>query len=165
MANSSKSTQLQIRISGAEKAALRRLARQSGLDMSTYVLQRVFPPAAGQFQEAARELARSEDPSYALAELHSLLANLGTPELKTAVGAAPGAALDDFSGNYLAALVESACGQRNIPIPAWTRGIQPLRQPYFASNLFSLRKYLLTSAPAAFRRRNLFVDSDVGSRV
>jgi hypothetical protein len=165
MAHSTKSTHLQIRVSGAEKAELRRRARQSGLDMSTYVLQRVFPPAEARFQEAARELAKSEDPSYPLAEIHSLLANLGTSELKSAIGAAPAAALDEFSGNYLAALVESACGQRNIPVPGWTKSIAPLRQPYFATDTISLRQYLLTHAPAAFRRRNLFVDSDVGSRV
>ena len=38
-----KSAQLQIRVSPAEKAAIERAAHRAGLDMSAYVLARVLP--------------------------------------------------------------------------------------------------------------------------
>jgi len=73
----------------------------------------------------------------ALAKLNSWLASLGSGELPDAV-ATP---------------------------PAWTRAIAPLTDPMFGSALSSLRLYLLTHSPAPFRRRNIFIDSSVGSRV
>jgi hypothetical protein len=62
-------------------------------------------------------------------------------------------------------MVEVACAQRGIASPAWTRTIAPLTEPVFGSALMSLRLYLLTHSPAPFRRRNIFIDSTVGSRV
>ena len=48
--------------------------------------------------------------------------------------------------------------------PRWVDEIPPLRIPWFASELASLRLHLLTSSPPAFRKRNLFVDSTLGGR-
>jgi len=44
----------------------------------------------------------------------------------------------------------------------WRRS---LAEPWFATTLQSLRLHLLRVAPAAFRRRNLFVDAGAGGRV
>lgn len=160
-----KLSQLQIRVSPDQKAAIRRAAGRAGLDMSTYVLSKALSTPAARFRDAVAALSAAEDPSFALAEISSLLASLSTPELREAIDATPDAALGSFAGNYVAALVESACAQRKLPVPRWTRTIAPLAEPYFASTLRSLRLHLLLHAPAAFRRRNLFVDTDVGSRV
>ncbi len=62
-------------------------------------------------------------------------------------------------------MVEYACAQRDVAPPAWTRAVAPLTEPVFGSALMSLRLYLLTHSPAPFRRRNIFIDASVGSRV
>lgn len=160
-----KLSQLQIRVSVAEKAAIRSAAKRAGLDMSNYVLSRVLSIPARQFQEAIRALSGPTAPSFALADINSLLSKLATPELRAAVAAAPESALPPFLANYVAAMVETACSNHNIPIPAWTRSVAPLDEPVFGSDLASLRLHLLTHSPAPFRSRNIFIDSSLGDRV
>jgi hypothetical protein len=78
------------------------------------------------------------------------------------------AELDDLSPylqNYLAAMVELASQQKGVAPPAWTRNVEPLEEPHFATELPGLRLHLLRSAPVAFKRRNLFVDASIGDRV
>ena len=164
MRATAKSVQLQIRVSPAEKAAIRRAARRAGMDMSGYVLARVLPAPVGRFQDLAAACADSQGASFALAELNSWLASLGGGELQEAV-ASPPPALTPYLANYVAAMVEVACAQRGIPPPAWTGAIAPLAEPVFGSALASLRLHLLTHSPPPFRRRNIFIDSSVGSRV
>jgi len=164
MRATAKSVQLQIRVSPAEKAAIRRAARRAGMDMSGYVLARVLPAPAGRFQDLAAACADSQGARFALAELNSWLASLGGGELQEAV-ASPPPALTPYLANYVAAMVEVACAQRGIPPPAWTGAIAPLAEPVFGSALASLRLHLLTHSPPPFRRRNIFIDSSVGSRV
>ena len=108
--------------------------------------------------------APGPEPRFALAELNALLAGFSAGELRTAVAEFP-AALSDFLRNYVAAMVEHACARRAVPVPAWTRAVEPLSEPVFGSELQSLRLYLLTQSPPAFRRRNIFIDSSVGGRV
>jgi uncharacterized protein (DUF1778 family) len=165
MKSSGKISQLQIRVSEREKVAVRRAAKRAGMDMSTYVLSRVLTLAEERFRGFLRSLDDPAGPSYALAELNSFLANITTTELRDAVASAPEIALAPFPANYVAAMVESACAKRGLPVPAWLRTIPPLADPAFGSQLESLRLHLLTHSPAAFRRRNIFVDTDVGSRV
>ena len=160
-----KLSQLQVRVSEAEKSAIRRAAQQAGMDMSAYVLSRVLPAPAAAFQEAIAALSEAAEPSFALAELNSLLASLTASELRQAVAAGPQAALSPFLANYVAAMCETACNMRRVPVPAWTRGTEPLPEPVFGSALPSLRLYLLTRSPAPFRRRNIFIDSSVGEQV
>src|SRR5206468_4452340 len=155
---------LQIRVSPAEKAAIRRAARRVGLDMSAYVLARVLPAPARRFQDLTGACADSHGARFALAELSSWLAGLGRGELEQAV-ASPPPALTPYLANYVAAMVEYACAQRGVTPPAWTDAIAPLTEPAFGSALLSLRLYLLTHSPTPFRRRNIFIDSSVGSRV
>jgi hypothetical protein len=164
MANAAKVEQLQIRVSRAEKAAISRAARKAGMDMSSYVLSRVMSVPAMRFQEHVSAAAASE-PSYGLAELNTLLTELPAADLKNAVAAAPAMALTPHISKCVAAMVELACSRRDIPIPAWTRAIPSLEDPWFGSSALALRQYLLTHSPAPFRRRNLFIDSSLGSRV
>lgn len=160
-----KTAQLQIRVTPAEKAAIERAARQAGLGMSAYVLGRLLPGRAAQWRGLLQDLARSEDKRLPLAALSRWLANLGAGEFADALAAAPPAGLSDQLANTVAAMVEHVCAAAGEKPPAWTREIPPLAQPSFGSGLASLRLHLLTNSPAAFRRRNLFVDTAVGGQV
>jgi uncharacterized protein (DUF1778 family) len=164
MRTTAKSDQLQIRVSPAEKAAIQRAARRAGLDMSAYVLARVLPAAAGRFQDLTEACRAPEDARFALAELNSWLASLSAGELQEAL-LSPPAELTPQLANYVAAMVEYACGRQRIAPPAWTRAIAPLTEPVFGSTLMSLRLHLLTHSPPPFRRRNIFIDASIGSRL
>jgi hypothetical protein len=163
--NQSKLSQLQIRVSEAQKSAIRSAAERAGMDMTNYVLSRVLSVPAREFQEAVRTLTRPAPPSYALADINSLLSKLTGPELRDAVAAAPEVELPPFLANYVAAMVEAACAKHGVPVPAWTRRVPPLDEPAFGSDLRSLRLHLLTHSPAPFRNRNIFIDSSLGDRV
>ena len=62
-------------------------------------------------------------------------------------------------------MVELASQQKGVTPPAWTSEVEPLPEPWFATDLPGLRLHLLRSAPVAFKRRNLFVDASIGDRV
>ena len=160
-----KTTQMQIRVSATEKAAIQRAASRAGMDMSAYVLARVLSLPAAQFRDGIRDCAESASPRFALAELNSLLSDLSAGELRDAIAASPPPGLSPFLENYIAAMVEYACATRAIAVPAWTRAIAPLSEPVFGSELQSLRLYLLTHSPPPFRVRNIFIDSTLGDRV
>jgi Protein of unknown function (DUF1778) len=165
MKGSSKLSQLQVRVSQEEKAAIRRAARLAGMDMSAYVLGRVLPPPAAAFRRAVAALNGPDEPAFALAEINSLISGLAAQELRQAVMEAPEVLLPPFLANYVAAMVETACSMRGLPIPAWTGKVAPLTEPAFGSTLPSLRLYLLTRSPPPFRQRNIFIDSSVGQQV
>jgi hypothetical protein len=125
----SKSSQLQIRVSAKEKAAIRRAARRSGQDMSQYVLSRVLPQLSEAFQSLVRRARLANPPGFALAELHTFLEGLTPAELSEGVAAAPDVALPPFLANYVAAMVETACLRKSERVPEWTRRIAPLSPP------------------------------------
>ena len=164
---STKSQQLQVRVTPDEKAALKRLARSAGLDVSSYVLARALPTARARFDEIIRAIRDGEDHRFALAELNDLLSGLTRAQLPDAVAVAPPEMRDlsPLLQNYVAAMVEQACHQCQVPPPAWGRDVPPLEVPYFPTPLRSLRLHLLRGAPVPFKRRNIFVDSGVGARV
>lgn len=156
--------QLQIRVTPAEKAALARAARRAGLDMSAYVLGKALPDQARQWDSRLKELARRGRDRIALAGLGAWLAGLSASELALAV-ATPPPQLPDFHANYVAAMVEQLCAAAGIEPPPWTRDIAPLANPVFGTELVSLRLHLLTRSPPPFRRRNLFIDTAAGGHV
>jgi uncharacterized protein (DUF1778 family) len=160
-----KSAQLQIRVTAAQKARLRQLARRAGEDISAYVLSRALPAAQERFQRAVTALRDETDQRFAFAEVGDALADLGAAELERTVGAADTTGLSAFAENYLAATVEHLCASRGVPAPAWASAIQPLDAPWFAASLRSLRPHLMRSSPVAFKRRNLFIDAGPDARV
>lgn len=160
-----KSQFLQIRVTPREKALLKRAAAAAGQDLSTYVLARAIPDARVRFAELIDALGRAEDHRYALAELNDLLTALGAAELRDAVADADLGGLSPFLRNYVAAMVEQAAHARNVAAPAWTRRVPPLDTPWFATPLEGLRLHLLRASPVPFKRRNLFIDASLGSRV
>jgi uncharacterized protein (DUF1778 family) len=160
-----RSEQLQIRLTPAEKATLRRLARRAGLDLSTYVLMRVLPPAQARVSRVLRALRDEADRRFPLAELHDILAGLPPGGFLEAVSDVELDGLSPFLQNYVAAMVEQAAHAKGERPPDWVRSVRPLDEPYFAVPFRRLRPYLLRAAPVAFKRRQLFVDAGVGARV
>ncbi|MFH1764927.1 MAG: DUF1778 domain-containing protein [Gemmatimonadota bacterium] len=164
---STKSQQLQIRVTPEQKAALKRLAESAGQDLSSYVLSRTLPDAGARFAEIIEALLRGENHSFVLAGLNDLLSTLASGQLLDAIAIPPPefGELPPLLANYVTAMVEQACYQRSERPPAWARGVPPLGEPYFATPLRGLRQHLLGSAPVPFKRRNIFIDSGVGDRV
>jgi uncharacterized protein (DUF1778 family) len=157
---------LQIRVTPAEKAALRRLARQAGQGVSAFVLSRALPAPKLRFQALVRELAHAAARrSFVLAELNDLLSVLPAPAFEEAVAHADVEALSPADANYLAAMVEHAAHLKGAAPPPWARDIDAPDEPWFATDLRSLRPWLVSHSPAAFKRRNLFIDATVGDRV
>jgi hypothetical protein len=102
---------------------------------------------------------------FALADVNRLLSACSAEGLKEAVRVEPSVRLAPFAANYVAALIEQACCRHELAVPNWVSSVAPLDVPVFASELESLRLHLLTASPAAFRRRNLFVDASLGAQV
>ena len=135
------------------------------MDVSAYVLAQVLSVPAAEFRDCLAACVDSASPSFALAELNSLLSTLTAGELRDAVAVPPPTGLTPFLANYIAAMVEYACTKRAVALPSWTRVIAPLAEPVFGSALQSLRLHLLTHSPPPFRARNIFIDATVGARV
>lgn len=160
-----KSKQLQIRVTTAQKAALKRLARRAGMDVSNYVLSTVLPTAKGRFREVVRALHDEENRRFALAELNDLLTTAVPARFHEAVDGIDFEGLSPVMQNYVAAMVERASHMKGVAPPAWVRRVEPLEKPYFAAPFPRLRPYLLRVSPVAFKRRNIFIDSGLGDRV
>ncbi|MBI3047075.1 MAG: DUF1778 domain-containing protein [Acidobacteria bacterium] len=160
-----RSAQLQIRITPARKAALKRRARAAGVDVSTYVLSRALPNARERFHEIVAALRQGADHRFALAELNDFLTGVPRAEFHDAVSDADLRGLSPLLQNYVAAMVEQAASRKGAAPPAWAREVEPIDEPYFAVPFPRLRPHLLRAAPVAFKRRNLFVDSSLGDRV
>lgn len=162
---STKSEQLQIRVTPEQKAALKRLAGRAGQDVSAYLLARALPQSRQRFDELLQALHDDGERRFALAELNDLLAGVGPGEFQDATADAELRDLSPYLKNYVAAMVEQAAHQKDVAPPVWVHDVKPLEEPHFAAPLASLRLHLLRSAPVPFRRRNIFVDSTIGDRV
>jgi hypothetical protein len=160
-----KSQQLQIRVTPQQKAALKRLARAAGCDVSAYVLSRLVPAGRDRFTDLLRALDGATDPRFALAELNDLLVATPAGLFSEAVASADLGDLSPYLRNYLAAMVEQAAEAKQVAPPSWVRDVTPLEEPAFVTSLKSLRLHLLRSAPVPFKRRNIFVDASIGARV
>lgn len=160
-----RSQQLQIRVTAAEKAAIKRRARNAGLDVSAYVLARALPDMDSRVAGIIASLRDDRDRSFALAEFHDLLAELAPMELGPALERIDVRGLTPYVQNYVAAMVEQAANAAGVAPPAWTREIARLDAPHYATSLRSARLYLLRAAPVAFRRRNIFAEAPLGARV
>ena len=160
-----KSLQLQVRLSPRDKRCIEARARQAGLPVSAWVLGRLLPTAATEFERLCERLALEAMPAFVYAALNDFLSPLSRDEFATAVADAPAPKIDPERLNYLAAMIEQAAMMLNVAPPDWTRDVPPLERPVFASNLESLRLHLLINALPSFRRRNLFVDTSIGGRV
>jgi hypothetical protein len=160
-----KSEQLQIRVTAEQKRALKRLAREAGVDVSSWVLGHVLPSEPDRFQVLTERLGSPTNRRHALAELADWLRALPRGGFGRAVARAPAAALDADTRTYLAGAIELAAAKRGFHPPAWTRDVPAGEAPQFGSGLRALRLHLLTRSPVPLRARNVFVDSSLDDRV
>jgi hypothetical protein len=165
MNRTSKSSQLQIRVSPHQKAAIARYARKADMGISEWVLSKALPCQQRVFGDLLGQLKNAPDPKYVLAEIHDLLNAAVGDEFDRMVVNPPPVGLSHYLANYIAAMVEYAAVQKGRRAPSWTADIASLEHPVFGSDLNSLRLYLLTHSPPPFRRRNIFIDSTIGQRV
>jgi hypothetical protein len=138
------------------------------MDVSAWVLSRVLPSETERFQQFVAAVAASTDDGTRrlhLAELADFLRALPVGAFHRAVAEPPRAHLDPALRNHLAGMIELAASRRGQPPPVWTREVPASPEPAFSSSLTSLRLYLLTRAPVALRRRNLFMDASIDDRV
>ncbi len=165
MKKAAKTEQLQIRLSQEEKQAIKRLAADAGGGISAWVLNTLLPKSSLEFQEIISKLAKNDCPSNALAALNDFLTSLTHAEFQNAVKDNPCHKLSTLLANQVAAMVEQRAHQLGFIAPDWLAKIELLKDPYFASELKSLRPYLLSVSPPPFRKRNIFIDAAVGDRV
>ena len=163
MRKEEKNNFIQIRVSDREKKAILKSADRMGLDISSFILSKCLSPFEKEFLEITQKLHNIKKASFVLAELHDFLQSLGSPSLKEAVKTNPD--IEGYYGQYVAAMVETACDQKNILPPQWVNESKGLEAPVFGTDLKSLRFYLLTHSPIPFRKRNIFIDSTLGSRI
>jgi transcriptional regulator with XRE-family HTH domain len=60
---------------------------------------------------------------------------------------------------FVAALVEHHLGRDGLPVPTWVDDSPPLVDPWFVVDLPAFRDDALTSSPAAFKQRNIYVNA------
>jgi hypothetical protein len=64
-----------------------------------------------------------------------------------------------------ASTVETLCADQNIDIPGWCYGVRGLDDPWFVSEMQSLKAMALVESPVRFRKRNIFVLGNFLDRV
>lgn len=163
---SPKSTWLQIRVTPDEKARIRAGADAAGMDLSTFVLSKVLPPNVSEFESYIAWMLDAPDSHVPLAEFVDYLQML--PAVRGAELAAKPARLDELpplKQNLVCAWIEHRAQLWVVRPPAWVSSVPSLVEPYFAGGLINLRPYLLVVSPLVYRRRNLFVERGLGSRL
>lgn len=166
MSSAPKSEQLQIRVTPDQKAALKALAERAGTDLSTYVLTRALPRLQAEFLALVDLVRDPERRRWAFAELNDLLTDLGREEFHSVWTLPIGFdLLEPVWQNHIAAMVEEAAGHLGVAPPDWTLRVEPLESPWFPEGFTRLRAWLLMASPVPFRRRNIFVESALGTRV
>jgi hypothetical protein len=101
-------------------------------------------------------------PAFVLAELNDLLTAAAGDQIESLEDPR---ITDPYLANYVAAMVELAAHIRGVTPPVWTSGVVGLSEPVFSVPWMSLRAHLLLNSPIPFRRRNIFIDSSIGTRV
>jgi hypothetical protein len=152
-----KSSQLQIRVSPAQKASIRRLAEAAGKTISVYVLEEVLPSTHVEFNRLAVAIAGATSLAKALSDLEGHLSALSPEEFLGAVSTPELEALSPLLQNYVAATVEQEAGRKRLDPPQWTKAIPPLPRPHFGWDMRGLRPHLMRVTPLTFKRRNVFL--------
>jgi hypothetical protein len=81
------------------------------------------------------------------------------------VRSTPTNGLDPRLSALLTSTVEFLCMERDLSIPEWCAGIEPLKKPWFVSGIENLKASALLESPVHFRKRNIFVMSSFLDRV
>ena len=154
-----KTSQLQIRVTEEQKAALKRLAAAAEMTVSSYVLAQALPARHQQLDRALEALtAPGADLHAGFEGLASLIGDTGDEEFADALGSPSVEHLTRLLQNQLAALVEQAANARGLEPPGWVQKVPALPRPHFAWPLSSLRPHQIRVTPVAFKRRGVFFD-------
>ncbi len=164
MQRQTRTTQLQIRLTAAEKRSISEGARTAGMSVSAWVLAKLLPDLRCNIERLIKAVARPQEESYALAELNDLLTSMSRHQIERTFEDPMRLPESPLLKNQIAAMIELAAHRAQTEIPPWVRDIPPLSEPHFGTGLLGLRLHLLTSAPPPFRRRNIFVDASLGDR-
>jgi hypothetical protein len=152
-----KTSQLQIRVTPAEKAALKRMAEGAGLSVSAFVLHRALPGNREALDRRIRALEGGKNISRALSDLQLHLQTIAEEEFATSVAAVETDGLTPLQANCAAAAVEGEAWRRGQTPPDWVRRVDPLERPHFGWGLRSLRPHLMRVTRAPFKRRNVYI--------
>ena len=151
-------SQLQIRVTPAEKAALNRLANASGESVSG-----ALPTIELELTALLRRLGDvGGDHRSTLAEFERTLQRVPGAELWMGVPAPETGTLSPVLLNCVAAMVETAAHDWGVDPPAWVAEVPPVPRPHFGWVLRSLRPHQLRVTSVAYKRRNIFFDPAVG---
>lgn len=163
---SPKTTWLQLRVSPEQKAKIRAAADAAGFDLSTFVLSKVLRPEVSEFDGLIGWMLEAPASHVPLAEFVDYLQTL--PAARGDELAAKPARFDELpplKQNLVCAWIEHRAQLWGVRPPAWVNTVPSLAEPYFAGGLINLRPYLLVVSPVVYRRRNLFVERGLGSRL
>lgn len=155
-----KTSQLQIRVTEEEKAALKRLARAANLSVSRYVLAQALPSRPGEIERLLDALGRpGADIPATLDQIQRVLAEAPADGVAGALGHPPPLErLEPVHRNRLAATVEQVAYAHGVDPPAWVANVAPLSRPHFGWSLASLQPHQIRVTPVPFKRRGLFFD-------
>lgn len=64
---------------------------------------------------------------------------------------------DERKDAVLASVIETLCDELGITIPGWLSQVPACREPYFLSEMESLKAFSLVQTPVHFRIRKVFV--------
>lgn len=163
-----KDSQLQIRISKELKAALQAAASSEGKELSAWILGQLTPAYIRRWCTLCDSLAECtsiQSATFPLASVSDLISKISSAELSHLLRFPPSVKLAPEVLAYLASMLEHAAYDKKTEIPQWVSQVPPLESPIFGSSLISLREHLLINSPAAYKKRNIFIDSPVGGRV
>jgi hypothetical protein len=160
-----KDKQLQIRITQKEKVFIRKAAKNAGMDISQWVLSKIAICSRMNLENLIEELACSDDKTYPIAAINDFLCKISRQEFEILFGEPVSFDISEYWNNYLAAMIEQASHIKKTAAPNWLNEIKPLKEPVFGTDLQSLRLHLLANSPPPFKKRNIFIDSTLGSRI
>ena len=124
---SAKSSQLQVRVTEEEKAALKRLAAAADLSVSAYVLAQALPPRHGDLARLLADLAGAGDRQRAVLEaLAAYIAKTKPGEFTDALAKASLEPLSPVVRNQVAAMVEQTAHSLGVDPPEWVEGVLPM---------------------------------------
>ena len=152
-----KTSQLQIRVTPAQKAALKRMAKGAGLSVSAFVLDRSLPGSHEELDRRVRALGGGKNISRSLSDLQLHLKAMPDDEFGPSVAGMNTGSLTPLQANCAAAAVEGEAWRRGQNPPEWVRHVPPLPVPHFGWGLRSLRPHLMRVTGAAFKRRNVYI--------
>lgn len=166
MKSTKKDTYLQIRLSKHEKELIVKAAGANGVNISKWIMQRIMIDKRSQFQSICLKMSKDiTNKSFYLSDLNDYLTNLSANEFLIALDTRPNVKLSISDWNIIVAMIDYAAYKKRAKSPDWLNDVEPLQHPLFATELTTVRQYLLITSPIAFRRRNIFVDTSIGGMV